>query len=307
MSYTPTMFLSILPEILLLSLGVLLLVVEPFWKGESRRNAGWLTAGGLLAILLVNLFIARPGQPTIVFGGMLRYDWLGFFFKMMFIFGAGVTALFMMDHEILGKRGESYVLLLAATLGMNLMAASADLMMLYLAIETTSIPLYVLAGFMLTDKRSTEAGFKYLLYGAFTSAIMLYGFSLLFGFAGTTNMYELASLAVAGQLHVGVALGLVVLIVVGLGFKVSIVPFHFWAPDVYMGAPTPVAGFLSTASKAAGFAVLTRLFIVVFGADIANSPETTWILTARPIRLTAGTPMPPGGGCGSSGPGSAMR
>jgi NADH-quinone oxidoreductase subunit N len=151
---------------------------------------------------------------------------------------------------------------------MNLMAASADLIMLYLAIETTSIPLYVLAGFMLTDKRSTEAGFKYLLYGALTSAIMLYGFSLLFGFAGTTNMYELASMAVAGQLHVGVALGLVMLIVVGLGFKVSIVPFHFWAPDVYMGAPTPVAGFLSTASKAAGFAVLTRLFIVVF-PDIA--------------------------------------
>jgi NADH-quinone oxidoreductase subunit N len=262
------MFLSILPEILLLGLGILLLIVEPFWKGESRRNAGWLTAGGLLAIMAVSLLVGRPGEPTMVFGGMLRYDWLGFFFKMMFIFGAAMTALFMMDHEILGKRGESYVLLLAATLGMNLMAASADLVMLYLAIETTSIPLYVLAGFMLSDERSTEAGFKYLLYGALTSTIMLYGFSLLFGFAGTTNLYELASMTVAGQLPAGVALGLVVLIVVGLGFKVSIVPFHFWAPDVYMGAPTPVAGFLSTASKAAGFAVLTRLFIVVF-PDIA--------------------------------------
>ena len=140
---------------------------------------------------------------------------------------------------------------------MNLMAASADLVMLYLAIETTSIPLYVLAGFMLSDKQSNEAGFKYLLFGAMTSAIMLYGFSLLFGFAGTTDLYELASMAVAGQLSLGVALGLVVLIVVGLGFKVSIVPFHFWAPDVYTGSPTPVAGFLSTASKAAGFAVLT--------------------------------------------------
>jgi NADH-quinone oxidoreductase subunit N len=140
--------------------------------------------------------------------------------------------------------------------------------MLYLAIETTSIPLYVLAGFMLSDNRSTEAGFKYLLFGAMTSAIMLYGFSLLFGFAGTTDMYELASMAVASQLPLGVALGLVVLIVVGLGFKVSVVPFHFWAPDVYTGAPTPVAGFLSTASKAAGFAVLVRLFLVVF-PDIA--------------------------------------
>jgi NADH-quinone oxidoreductase subunit N len=264
MSYTPTMFLSILPEILLLVLGVLLLVIEPFWKGEDRRNAGWLTAGGLLAIMAISLLVGRPGQPTSVFGGMLRYDWLGFFFKMLFIFGAAVTALFMMDHEVLGKRGESFILLVATTLGMNLMAASADLVMLYLAIETTSIPLYVLAGFMLSDERSTEAGFKYLLYGAMTSAIMLYGFSLLYGFTGTTNLYELAAVAEAGQLPVAVALGLVVLIVVGLGFKVSIVPFHFWAPDVYTGAPTPVSGFLSTASKAAGFAVILRLFIVAF-------------------------------------------
>lgn len=264
MFYTPSMFLSILPEILILILGVLLLVIEPFWKGEKRRNAGWMTAGGLLAIMAISLIAARPGEATTVFGGMIRYDWLGFFFKMIFIFGAAITALFMMDHEILGKRGESFILLLAATLGMNLMAASADLVMLYLAIETTSIPLYVLAGFMLSDKQSTEAGFKYMLFGAMTSAIMLYGFSLLFGFAGTTDLYELASMAVAGQLSLGVALGLVVLIVVGLGFKVSIVPFHFWAPDVYTGAPTPVAGFLSTASKAAGFAVLTRLFVIVF-------------------------------------------
>jgi len=268
MSYTPTMFMSILPEILILVLGILLLVIEPFWKGDDRRNAGWLTAGGLLAIMAVSLIAGRPGEPTTVFGGMLRFDWLGFFFKMMFIFGAAMTSLFMMDHEVLGKRGESFILLLAATLGMDLMAASADLVMLYLAIETTSIPLYVLAGFMLSDKRSTEAGFKYLLYGAMTSAIMLYGFSLLFGFAGTTSLYDLASMAVTGQLPLAVALGLVVLIVVGLGFKVSIVPFHFWAPDVYTGAPTPVAGFLSTASKAAGFAVLVRLFVVVF-PDIA--------------------------------------
>ena len=264
MSYTPTMFLSILPEMLILVLGVLLLVIEPFWKEEKRRNAGWMTAGGMLAILAISLFVARPVEPTTVFGGMLRYDWLGFFFKMMFIFGAAVTALFMMDHEILGKRGESFILLLAATLGMNVMAASANLVRLYLAIETTSIPLYVLAGFMLADKQSNEAGFKYLLFGAMTSAIMLYGFSLLFGFAGTTSLYKLASMAVAGQLSLGVALGLVVLIVVGLGFKVSIVPFHFWAPDVYTGSPTPVAGFLSTASKAAGFAVLTRLFVIAF-------------------------------------------
>jgi NADH-quinone oxidoreductase subunit N len=280
------MFMAILPEILLLVLGVLLLVVEPFWKGEDRRNAGWLTAGGLLAIMAISLLAGRPGEPTTVFGGMVRYDWLGFFFKMMFIFGAAVTALFMIDHEVLGKRGESFILLVAATLGMNLMATSADLVMLYLAIETTSIPLYVLAGFMLADKQSTEAGFKYLLFGAMTSAIMLYGFSLLFGFTGTTSMYELASMTVAGQLPLGVALGLVVLIVVGLGFKVSIVPFHFWAPDVYTGAPTPVAGFLSTASKAAGFAVLVRLFVVAFPAIAYDWTSILAVLAA--ITMTLG-------------------
>jgi NADH-quinone oxidoreductase subunit N len=119
-----------------------------------------------------------------------------------------------------------------------------------------------------------------------TSAIMLYGFSLLFGFTGTTSMYELASMTVAGQLPLGVALGLVVLIVVGLGFKVSIVPFHFWAPDVYTGAPTPVAGFLSTASKAAGFAVLVRLFVVAFPAIAYDWTSILAVLAA--ITMTLG-------------------
>lgn len=262
--YTPTMLLAILPEILLLSLAMILLIVEPFWKAERRRNAGWLTAGGLLAILIVCLLFARPTAPQTVFGGMLRFDLFGFFFKMLFIFSAAITSLLMMDHEKLGRRGESYLLLLATTMGMGLMAASSDLVMLYLAIETTSIPLYVLAGFLVDDKASTEAGFKYLLFGALTSAIMLYGFSLLFGFTGTTDLYQLAALLPAGASSLILVLGVVFLLLVGIGFKASVVPFHFWAPDVYQGAPTPVAGFLSTASKAAGFAVLLRLFIAAF-------------------------------------------
>src|SRR5512139_3235785 len=164
------MLLAILPELLLLVLGVVLLVVEPFWKGEQRRNSGWLAAGGLLAILVISLLFGRPSDPTTVFGGMLRFDWFGFFLKTLLIFGAAITSLLMTDHEKLGNRGESYLLLLASTIGMCLMVSSADLVMLYLAIETTSIPLYVLSGFMLDDKASTEAGFKYLLYGALTSA-----------------------------------------------------------------------------------------------------------------------------------------
>jgi NADH-quinone oxidoreductase subunit N len=262
--FTSTAFLSILPESLILILGVILLTVEPFWKEERRRNLGWLTAGGLLAILGISILIARPGDPTMTLGNTIRYDWLGFFFKMLFIFGAGMTSLLLMDHEKVGQRGEAYLLLLASTIGMCLMASAADLIMLYLAIETTSIPLYVLAGFMLSDDRSTESGFKYLLFGAMTSAIMLYGFSLLYGFTGTTNLYALADAFKAGHIAAPVIFGVIILLVVGLGFKVSIVPFHFWAPDVYEGAPTPISGFLSTASKAAGFAVIARLFLVVF-------------------------------------------
>ena len=262
--FTSVAFLSILPETLILILGVTLLVVEPFWKEERRRNLGWLTAGGLLAILVISVLVGRPGDPTMTLGNTIRFDWLGFFFKMLFIFGAGMTALFLMDHEKVGHRGEAYLLLLASTIGMCLMASAADLIMLYLAIETTSIPLYVLAGFMLSDDRSTEAGFKYLLFGAMTSAIMLYGFSLLYGFAGTTNIYALTDAFKTGQIGDPLIFGVIILLIVGLSFKVSVVPFHFWAPDVYEGAPTPISGFLSTASKAAGFAVIARLFLVAF-------------------------------------------
>jgi NADH-quinone oxidoreductase subunit N len=284
--FTQTMFLAVLPEILILILGMFILAVEPFWKEERRRSLGWLTAAGLFAAIFVSLLAARPAEPMTVFGGMLRFDWFGFFFKMLFMFAAAVTALLLMDHEKVGHRGEAYLLLLASTLGMNLMAASADLVMLYLAIETTSIPLYVLAGFMLSDEFSTEAGFKYLLFGAMTSAIMLYGFSLLFGFAGTTDLYKLAAMISTGAASPLPAIGVVALLLVGLGFKVSFVPFHFWAPDVYQGSPTPVAGFLSTASKAAGFAVIARLFFVAFPALAASWTMILAVFSA--ITMTVG-------------------
>ena len=268
--FTSTTFASILPEILILILGILVLVIEPFWKEEQRRNVGWLTAGGLFAAMIISFLFGQPGEPTTTLGGMIRFDWLGFFFKMLFMFAGAATALLFMDNEKVGHRGEAYLLLLASLLGMNLMAVSSDLVMLYLSIETTSIPLYVLAGFMLGDSKSTEAGFKYLLFGALTSTIMLYGFSLVFGFTGTTNLYALAGAFQTGMLSLVGAFGVLALILVGLGFKVSIVPFHFWAPDVYEGSPTPVAGFLSTASKAAGFAVVLRLFFAIFPDPTMN-------------------------------------
>ncbi|HZM21333.1 MAG TPA: NADH-quinone oxidoreductase subunit N [Anaerolineales bacterium] len=284
--FTSVMFASILPEILILILGMLLLIIEPFWKEEQRRNAGWLTAGGLFISILISVLFGQPGEPTATLGGMIRFDWLGFFFKMLFMFAGAATALLMMDSERLGQRGEAYLLLLASILGMDLMAVSSDLIMLFLAIETTSIPLYVLAGFILADDKSTEAGFKYLLFGILTTTIMLYGFSLVFGFAGTTDLYQLAEMFQGGNMSLISAIGVLALILVGIGFKVSIVPFHFWAPDVYEGSPTPIAGFLSTASKAAGFAVLVRLFFVSFPAYAGSWTFALAILSA--ITMTVG-------------------
>lgn len=284
--FTPVLFASVLPEILILILAVILLCVEPFWKEEQRRNAGWLTAGGLFFAIILSLLFGQPGEPVEVLGGMIRFDWLGFFFKLLFMFAAAVTALLLMDHERVGARGEAYLMLLASLMGMNLMAVSADMVMLYLAIETASIPLYVLSGFLLGDERSTEAGFKYLLFGTLASTVMLYGFSLIFGFSGTTSLYKLAEMMAGGSFSPLLIFGLLALVVVGLGFKLSLVPFHFWAPDVYEGSPTPVAGFLSTASKAAGFAVMVRFFFVAF-PEFAQS-WTMILAVLAAVTMTAG-------------------
>ena len=286
--FTSISFASILPEILILIVGMLVLIIEPFWKEEKRRNVGWLTAGGLFAAMLISFLAGQPGAPTSALGGMIRFDWLGFFFKMLFMFAGAATALLMMDHEQLGKRGEAYLLLLASLIGMNLMAVSSDLIMLFLAIETASIPLYALAGFMLGDDKSTEAAFKYLLFGILTTTIMLYGFSLMFGFSGTTDIYQLAEMCRVGAIAPLAAFGILALILVGIGFKVAFVPFHFWAPDVYEGSPTPVAGFLSTASKAAGYAVLLRLFFIAFPEPSLSASWTTTLAIIAAISMIVG-------------------
>lgn len=275
--------LAVLPEIFILVVGILVLILDPFWKAESRRlNLGWLTAGGLTAALILSLLLDQPSDPALAWGGMVRFDWLAFVFKMFILFASAITALFFMDVEQLAKRAESYFLLLAATIGMCLMVSASDLVMLFLAIETTSIPMYVLAGFMLEDKKSTEAGFKYLLFGAMTSAIFLYGLSLVYGFSGTTQMENMRSYFI--RLN-PISVGVLFLLVVGLGFKISLAPFHFWAPDTYQGAPTPVAGILSTASKAAGLAVLIRLFITAFPQVDTNWQVILAVLAALSMTI----------------------
>lgn len=262
-SYEPSMLLAILPEILLVVLAGVVLALDAFWPDERRRALGWVTAVGLAIILFLSVAVSRPpATPELIFGGMIRDDGLGFAFRLLFLFGGLITALFALDFDAIGRKGEFYILMLISILGMNLMASAGDLVMLYLAIETASIPLYVLAGFVVRDAKSAEAGFKYLLFGAMSSAILLYGFSLLYGFTGTTSLYGL--IAELGQLPVALLLVVLGLVLAGFSFKISAVPFHFWAPDVYEGAPTPVAGFLSTASKAAGFAVLMRVLQAAF-------------------------------------------
>jgi NADH-quinone oxidoreductase subunit N len=287
-NYEPTMILAILPEILLVVLAGCILAFDAIWKPEAKRILGWITAGGLLVIMVVSFFVATPqGQGRLIFGGMMRNDWLSFAFNIVFMFAAAITALFATDMAGIGQKGEFYVLMLISTLGMILMASAADIIMLYLAIETTSIPMYILAGFMTRDDKSTESGFKYLLFGAAASTIMLYGFSLLYGFSGQTNIYQTAVSFYNVEFPRLAVLGSLLLVLVGFGFKISAFPFHFWAPDVYEGAPTPIAGFLSTASKAAGFVVILRVLTAVF-TPIASPDWISILAIVSVLTMTVG-------------------
>ena len=255
--------LIILPEIVLVLVAGLLLTLDVAWPESRKRSLGLLAAGGLAVAAVLQLIFVQPDN-ALVFGGMLRNDMLAYVFRLLFIFAGFIVALISVDSPGVARKGDYYAILLGGVIGMNFMAASADLIMLYLSIETTSIALYLLAGFLREDDKSAEAGLKYFLFGAFTSTIMLYGFSLLYGFTGRTNLYELSAALLAGGTPQVAALVAVLLVLVGFGFKVSMVPFHFWSPDVYEGAPTPVTAFISVASKAAGFAVLVRVLLGVF-------------------------------------------
>jgi NADH-quinone oxidoreductase subunit N len=263
--FTPAMIVAILPEILLVVLAIAILAIELALPKGRRSALGWVAAAGLAGILVAMLVFSRPdASQGLIFGGMLRHDWLALAFKALFLFSGAVACILSLGVSEVNDRGEYYALLVIATLGMSLMASAADLIMLYLSIESTSIPLYVLAGFMKRDAKSTESGIKYFLFGALTSTVMLYGFSLLYGLAGETNLYHLAQSFLAGELSPILLIGVLLLVLVGFGFKVAAVPFHFWTPDVYEGAPTPITAFVSTASKAAGFAVLLRVLLAVF-------------------------------------------
>lgn len=269
--------IPILPEIGLLVLLLIVLSVDLFLKPARRRTVGLVAGVGIIVILLVNLlvglsFVSNPDFEGTRLGGMVRYDMLALIFRTIVLIGGALTCLISVDVPKMGRQGEFYAIVIVATLGMSLMSAAADLIMVFVALETASISLYVLAGFLRDTPRSTEAGLKYYLFGAFMSGLLLYGLSLLYGFARTTNIYALSA-PLGELLNGGVegAFGLVIallLVLAGFGFKVAAVPFHFWTPDVYEGAPTPVTAFVSTASKAASFALLMRVFSVIWPVEV---------------------------------------
>ncbi|HYM70082.1 MAG TPA: NADH-quinone oxidoreductase subunit N [bacterium] len=260
----------ITPELLLGLLGLGLLVVELFTGPEAKRLVGWIGVAGL-ALALVPSAALLGGTPRLVFGGTYTIDAFAAFFKIVAEV-SGILVLLAAMAFFRDRRqpheGEVYVLTVFMVLGLVAMAAAADLILLFLAIEFVSLVSYVLAGSLKGDRKSSEAGVKYFFFGAAASAIMLYGFSYLYGAGGSTNLYQLGH-RVAGMPTPFVVVA-AVLILAGLGFKTSLVPFHQWTPDVYEGAPTPIAAFLSVGSKAAAFAALLRVFYVVL-------PPGAWV------------------------------
>jgi len=256
----------LLPELVLVVTAAIVILLDLFVTGK------WWLAKVSLAGLAVSVFISFTmwgGSYPALFGNMLAVDNYALFFKIIFLGVAFLLVLASRDYvsKLARFQGEYYALILLSTLGMMLMAATAELISIYIALELTSISLYALVGF-LKDRKSTEASLKYLLLGATASGVLLYGMALVFGVTGTTQLGEIASVlggmtAPALMANPALMLG-IVLIIGGAGFKIAAVPFQMWVPDVYEGAPTTITAFLSVASKAAGFALVLRVFFTAF-------------------------------------------
>jgi NADH-quinone oxidoreductase subunit N len=270
------------PELVLTATFVVLVVVDVISE-RNRIYASAIAGVGLLAAMVPILTLAVVGGERSMFGGAYEVDGFALVLKALFLV-AGYVVVLMSTNYIAGGdywEGEYYQLLIAAILGMTVMASARDLVTIFVALELLSIPAYMLAAWRKRDPRSNEAGLKYYLMGVFASAVMLYGMSLVYGITGTTVLADIAVSFRENDLtgEPIIALG-VVFVIVGFGFKVSAVPFHTWAPDTYEGAPTPITAFLSVASKAAGFVALLQLVFVAFfdAADIYQ--PLFWILAA---------------------------
>ncbi len=253
-----------LPELALTGALLLVVLVDAFrLPGRDTVNHALTVAALLLALVLAARQDAAPGY---LFAGMLAVDPMAVFFKVLLLAASLLVALmftFRNSRELFGLgQGEFYVLLLAVTLSNLLLAAASDLAMLYLALEMVSITSYVMVAYLKGDRLSNEASLKYILFGAVSTGGMLYGLSLLYGMTGTTSLPAIREFLAAGltDANRGAVYLIALFVFAGFGFKTAAVPFHFWCPDVYQGAPTPVTAFLSVAPKAAGFAIMARFF-----------------------------------------------
>jgi len=247
----------ILPELLLIGIGVLLIGFDLFMP-RQRLLLPWLTVVGSLTALAMIL----GSQPTSSFGGMFLTDGYAMVFKTICL-GAVMLTVMMSESfcRIIGLRqGEFYSLMLFSLVGMLMMASAGDLMVLYLGLELMALPVYVLVGLHKRESRTSEAAVKYFLMGMFASALLLFGMSLLYGLTGTTEISRIAALVGSAQLSANPALlAALGLLLAGLCFKVAVAPFHLWTPDVYEGAPTIVTALMSVGPKAAGFAIFGRV------------------------------------------------
>jgi len=263
-------WLSALPEMTLAGAAMALLLFGVFLPRERARLVGWLAVLALVAAMV--LVIATPATGQQAFAGLFVVDRFARFMKLLALGASALSVLLSLDYverEHMA-RFEFPILMLFATLGMMLMISANDLIALYLGLELQSLPLYVIAAFQRDSLRSTEAGLKYFVLGALSSGMLLYGASMIYGFAGTTGFSGIAT-AVANPAGapIGLIIGLVFL-VAGLAFKVAAVPFHMWTPDVYEGAPTPVTAFFSAAPKIAAIALFVRVVVEPFGAVAAD-------------------------------------
>ena len=276
-----------LPEMVLAGAAMALLILGA-WLGEaSTRLVSWLAIGVLILVLLITGL--GGGEQRVAFYAMFVTDAFAVFMKALVLVGSGAAILMGMryneEHGI--ARFEFPVLVLLATTGMMVMISANDLITLYVGLELQNLALYVVAAFNRDSVRSSEAGLKYFVLGALSSGILLYGASLVYGFAGTTAFDDLATLAAGGaRVETGILIGLV-FIIVGLAFKVSAVPFHMWTPDVYEGAPTPVSAFFAIAPKLAALALFIRFMISPFGPWIEEWRQVIVFLAIASMVLGA--------------------
>jgi NADH-quinone oxidoreductase subunit N len=275
----------VLPVAVLMGWACLLLLVD-LWIPKDRKGlTAALAATGLLLALVLS--ISQVGHYTSAFDGMVIVDGFGVFFSVLFT-GSGLLGI-ALAYDYLKRmgieRGEYYVLLLFSIGGMILMALAGDLIIVFLALEWLSIPLYVLSGFARSQLDSEESALKYFLLGAFSGSFVVFGIALVFGATGTTGLAGILAAVNAGSANTALLTIGAALILIGIGFKVSAVPFHMWTPDVYQGAPSAVTAFMAVGAKAGGFAALLRVFTVAFPALSLDMTPILWALAALTMIL----------------------